>query len=128
MKLNHASDSMSGALGISTERHRYIHGLIWWSFVYNHHLKTTLYENPDDVPDNLKKKSAIVEFLLNELPDSEAERLLAVYEFQKIDTLTDNEEMAQMGLSLCFAKAELLKWNKEDFIKFFCENMLQEQD
>jgi hypothetical protein len=126
MKLNHDADSMAGALGISEERHRYIHGLVWWAIVYNHHLKETLYGgvSREEIPKNLTRKSGIVEFIFNDL-ESEAERLLGIYDYQKVDALTDNDEMAKMGLNLCAMKAEVFDWKKEPFIEYFCNKLME---
>lgn len=123
MKLDHSSLTMYEAFGISEKRNNYIIAIIWWAIIYNHHLKKTLYENSNEVPDNLGKRSSIVEYILNELPDSEAERLFAMCEYKKIDILTDDDLEAKECLSLCFLKAEMLEWDKEAFIKFFCEQL-----
>ena len=128
MKLNHDAKSMSGALGISDERHRYIHSLVWWSFIHQYHMKKNLYEkDDDDIPGELCKKSGILEYIFNDL-STEAERLLAVYDFQKIDTLTDENENAKMTLSALFHKAEMLDWDKDAFIKFFSGRMLESSE
>ena len=125
MKLNHDAKSMAGALGISEERHRYIHSLVWWSFIHQYHMKKNLYEkDDDDIPGELCKRSGVLEYILNDL-STEAERLLAVYDFQKIDTLTDENENAKMTFSALFLKAEMLDWDKDAFIKFFSGQMLE---
>lgn len=125
MKLNHDAKFMSGALGVSDERHRYIHSLIWWSFIHQHHMKKNLYEkDDDDIPGELCTKSGILEYIFNHL-STEQERLVAVYDFQKIDTLTDENENAKMTLSALFLKAEMLDWDKDAFIEFFSGQMLE---
>lgn len=126
MKLNHDAKSLSGALGISDERHRYIHSLIWWSLIHQYHMKEKLYDKSDrnDVPEELCTKSGILEYIFNHL-STEQERLLAVYDFQKVDFLTDEDEKSKMTLSALYLKAEMLDWDKEAFIEFFSEKMLE---
>lgn len=128
MKLDHSSPSMAGAFGISEKRHNYITALIWWAIIYNHHLKKTLYKNPDEIPDNLSKRSGVVEYILNELPDSEAERLFAMSEYKKIDILTDEDEQAKMSLSALFFKAEVLDWDKDVIIKFIIGQIFETEE
>ncbi len=125
MKLDHSSPTMYGAFGISEKRNRYIIAIIWWAIIYNHHLNKTLYKDSDEVPDNLSKRSSVIEYILNELPDSEAERLFAMGEYKKIDILTDDDLEAKKSLGLCFLKAKMLEWDKEAFIKFFCEQLFE---
>ena len=125
MKLNHDADSMAGALGISEERHRYIHSLVWWAIIYNHHLKETLYEgvSREEIPNNLTRRSGIVEFIFNDL-DSEAERLLGIYDYEKVDILTNSDELGKIGLGICIMKAEVFDWKKELFIEYFCNKLM----
>jgi len=126
IQFTHDASSMSEALGISTERRHYLHGVVLFNMVYQNIMVTSLFDDSDDAPVNMRTKSGCLERML-ESAENWAEQIYITWEYCTIDIRTDNDPGGVMFLSMVSAKAKELDLDQERFCKWWVKHRSEEE-
>lgn len=108
IKFDHTEPSMAGALGISEDRTFELDACVMYNILVTEIIARKLYgENREDAPVNVRKRSGILEKILDYAID-EVELVYLAYEFVEQDKFTDTEK------GRIFATALAMKLQDDD--------------
>lgn len=124
IKFNHDVKTMSEALNISDERRHYLHAVVLFNMVYQNIMVTSLFDEPDDAPANLRTKSGCLERML-EAAENEAERVYITWEYASVDIKTDDGPGGAMFLSMIAAKSKELDLDQDAFCQWWVKHRME---
>ena len=124
IQFNHDVRTMSQALCIPDERRHYLHAVVLFNMVYQNIMVTSLFDDPDEAPINMRTKSGCLEKML-EAAESEAERLYLTWEYCSIDIKTDDGPSGAMFLSMISAKSKDLDLDQDAFCQWWVKHRIE---
>jgi len=117
---NHDVKTFHESLGIHPNRATVLSGKILFEIINQSYLVNKLFDNPDQAPRNMIKKTGVLEKVLSYAKEKN-EIIFWVYEYSKINTLNDvskEGEKAMVGVHLLFMMCDM---DYDKFIKKFIQ-------
>lgn len=124
IQFNHDVKTMSEALCIPDERRHYLHAVVLYNMVYQHIMVTSLFDDTDDAPANMRTKSGCLEKMLDEA-ENEAERVYITWEYCSVDLKTDDGPAGAMFLSMISARVKDYDLDQEKFCQWFVKHRME---
>jgi len=124
IKFNHDVKTMSEALCISDERRHYLHAVVLFNMVYQNIMVTSLFDEPEEAPANMRTKSGCLEKML-EAAETESERIYITWEYCSVDLKTDDGPAGAMFLSMIAAKSKELDLDQDAFCQWWVKHRME---
>jgi hypothetical protein len=128
IKFNHAKSTVSDAIGVEKFTANQITGKIMFEIINQQFMVQELYDNPYDAPDELRKKSVVLENVIKDCAN-QAEVMLAAWEYSRIDSMmTLDNGQADNILKMITMFYAMSDKKRDAFVKLFVERACADRD